>query len=186
VTTRRALVIVALVASGGGLLAGARAPTIQTSDPGVSRSNGVVVYAGVAFTGTLTEIADGVRTKKTTPYRSGLRHGISRAWHANGALAFAGSFLSGRETGLHRTWYATGQLRSEHRLERGLLQGVARDWFPDGTPYRAATYVDGQEAGSQQMWYTDGSLRANYVVRDGRRFGLIGAKACVDEAEVLP
>jgi hypothetical protein len=33
--------------------------------------------------------------------------------------------------------------------------------------------------GQQRMWWPDGTLRANYVVRDGRRYGLLGAKGCV-------
>ena len=49
------------------------------------------------------------------------------------------------------------------------------------TPYRDSHYAPGHEAGSQRMWYADGTLRANYVARDGRRYGLMGAKGCVTE-----
>jgi antitoxin component YwqK of YwqJK toxin-antitoxin module len=89
--------------------------------------------------------------------------------------------VSGRERGEHREWYSDGQIKSEQSFRDGLLEGVARKWFPGGRLYREATYEAGVEEGSQRMWYTDGSLRANYVVRDGRRFGLIGSKACVEE-----
>jgi antitoxin component YwqK of YwqJK toxin-antitoxin module len=59
------------------------------------------------------------------------------------------------------------------------------DWFPDGTLYKQFRYEHGHESGAQRMWYVDGSVRANYVVRDGRRYGLIGAKGCVSDAPVV-
>ena len=31
------------------------------------------------------------------------------------------------------------------------------------------------------MWQEDGTARANYVVREGRRYGLMGAKGCVGD-----
>ena len=54
--------------------------------------------------------------------------------------------------------------------------------------YREFTYAAGKEAGPPRMWYPDGSLRASYVVKDGRRYGLMGSKGCVTdhEAEVAP
>jgi hypothetical protein len=30
------------------------------------------------------------------------------------------------------------------------------------------------------MWWENGLIRANYVVKNGRRYGLIGLKLCVN------
>jgi antitoxin component YwqK of YwqJK toxin-antitoxin module len=58
------------------------------------------------------------------------------------------------------------------------LEGRAREWFANGRLYREFRYRHGQEDGAQRMWYADGTLRASCVVRDGRRWGLMGAKGC--------
>ena len=45
-----------------------------------------------------------------------------------------------------------------------------------------SVYVDGKEAGAQRMWNEDGTLRANYVIKEGRRFGLLGSKPCATDS----
>jgi antitoxin component YwqK of YwqJK toxin-antitoxin module len=103
---------------------------------------------------------------------------VERTWYPNGKLRYERSFKHGREHGLHRVWWENGQLRLIERFENGFLEGEVREWLPDGTIYRQMHYDGGQEAGRQRMWYEDGTPRANYVVRAGRRFGLLGAKGC--------
>ena len=38
----------------------------------------------------------------------------------------------------------------------------------------------GYEEGSQKAWWQNGVIRANYVVKNGRRYGLIGLKLCMN------
>jgi antitoxin component YwqK of YwqJK toxin-antitoxin module len=58
------------------------------------------------------------------------------------------------------------------------MDGVAREWSREGKLLSEFHFVAGHEAGQQRMWNDDGSIRSNYVVRDGRRYGLIGAMGC--------
>ncbi len=164
-----------------GLTAATGLEVVASDADGLKQVAGLLHLHGTPFTGVVTTEADDFRTRKETAYRAGLRHGESTGWYASGSIAFLRDYVSGRERGEHREWYSDGQIKSEQSFRDGLLEGVAREWFPGGRLYREATYEAGVEEGSQRMWYTDGSLRANYVVRDGRRFGLIGSKACVEE-----
>jgi len=41
-------------------------------------------------------------------------------------------------------------------------------------------YTAGHEDGVQQLYREDGSLYANYIVRDGRKYGLTGEKECAN------
>jgi len=66
------------------------------------------------------------------------------------------------------------------------MEGVAREWYRCGALYRETNYRAGQEEGLQRMWWPDGTLRANYVVRDGRRFGLLVAKGCIASDSTAP
>jgi antitoxin component YwqK of YwqJK toxin-antitoxin module len=114
---------------------------------------------------------------------------VERAYHENGALKWERSYVEGREDGLHRGWYADGRVHFEYEYKDGRLEGEAREWFPNGMRYRVFNYSEGRESGTQRMWHEDGTLRANYVVKNGRRYGLIGAKGCVgdsiDETRIL-
>ena len=85
---------------------------------------------------------------------------VLRGFHDNGQLQF-------------ERWY-TGDPRA------GVLHGRSREWLADGTLYREMNYEHGHEAGLQQLWYDDGSVRAAYIVKNGRRYGLMGAKGCAE------
>ncbi len=52
-------------------------------------------------------------------------------------------------------------------------------WYRSGKLYSLFEYNNaGQPEGAQQLWYEDGSVKSNYVVKDNRRFGFLGAKGC--------
>jgi antitoxin component YwqK of YwqJK toxin-antitoxin module len=146
---------------------------------------GVLTQHGHPFTGEAVEYyADG-GVRSIERFEAGRRHGESRGWYETGSLEYVRPFIHGREHGVHLGWWENGVRRFVYRFEGGLQQGTSREWFSDGTPFRVFNYQDGLEAGPQKMWYADGTLRASYVVRDGRRYGLMGAKGCVtDSAEV--
>ena len=111
-------------------------------------------------------------------YRDGKRDGLSEAWYPNGQLAYRRGYAQGRESGEHTGWWPDGRLHFAYHYRDGLIEGEAREWYPNGIQYRDFHYQGGHEEGNERMWYTDGKLRANYVMRDGRRFGLPGVKGC--------
>lgn len=152
---------------------------INSLVPGLERLAGELVLDGALFTGRLVERYPDGGMREASEYLDGLRHGRSKAWFENGAVRYERSYREGRKHGEHTGWYAGGAAHFEYRFKDGLSQGKHREWYPDGLPYREFNYVDGQESGAQRMWHADGTLRANYVIKDGRRFGLIGSKGCV-------
>ena len=113
---------------------------------------------------------------------------VVEARYPNGQLSYHRTYRDGRENGVHTGWWPDGRVHFIYTYRDGLIEGVAREWFPSGKLYREFHYAAGQEEGSERMWYTDGKLRANYVVRDGRRFGLPGTKGCteLDTTVVIP
>ncbi len=113
---------------------------------------------------------------------------VVEARYPNGQLWYRRSYRGGREDGLHTGWWADGRVHFVYHYRDGLIEGEAHEWYPNGIQYRDFHYRAGHEEGSERMWYTDGTLRANYVMRDGRRFGLPGTKGCtgLDSAVVIP
>jgi antitoxin component YwqK of YwqJK toxin-antitoxin module len=118
-------------------------------------------------------------------------HGMSarvelrRTMYADGAISTERRYANGREEGRHMGWWEDGAIRFVFEYHGGVMEGTAREWFRDGRLYRETHYRHGQEEGVQRMWWPDGTLRASYVVREGRRYGLLGAKGCV-AVDTLP
>jgi hypothetical protein len=104
---------------------------------------------------------------------------IRRTQFDGGQAASERRYVEDRAEGRHAGWWENGAQRFEFTYRDGVMEGVGREWFVDGRLYRVTHYRHGQEEGAQQMWWPDGTLRASYVVHDGRRFGLLGAKGCV-------
>ena len=104
--------------------------------------------------------------------------------YGDGALMSVRTYRDGKEEGIHRGYWPGGALKFEYRYHNGLSEGVQREWFEDGSPFTEFNYVKGHEAGLQRMWTSYGKLRANYVVKNGRRYGLIGAMGCRGDSAV--
>lgn len=140
--------------------------------------NGVLLQRGAAFSGrTIERYADGTR-KRETGYRNGKLDGITRAWFANGQLDYARTYRVGLEEGVHRGWYENGSRRFEYHYANGTADGLSLQWYENGRDYTRFHFAKGFEEGQQQMWSPDGTLRANYVIRNGRRYGLPGSVGC--------
>jgi antitoxin component YwqK of YwqJK toxin-antitoxin module len=65
----------------------------------------------------------------------------------------------------------------------GSSEGVQQVWYPSGQIFTSFHHHAGHEIGQQQMWNADGSIRSNYVIRDGRRYGLLGSMGCTGKRD---
>jgi antitoxin component YwqK of YwqJK toxin-antitoxin module len=88
--------------------------------------------------------------------------------------AYVGEVLDGRSRG----WYENGAAKFEYNYRRGVSEGEQREWYPSGQLFTLFHHDAGHEVGQQQMWNGDGTIRSNYVIKDGKRFGLLGAMGC--------
>lgn len=133
------------------------AVTVEGTDARLRADGGVLRLGDAPLTGVVLERDRSGAVRRSTPYRAGVRDGVERSWYADGAPRLALTYRA------------------------GLPHGAGREWYADGRPYREMRYAAGHEEGMQRVWWPDGRVRASYVVRDGRRYGLMGAKGCVTE-----
>jgi antitoxin component YwqK of YwqJK toxin-antitoxin module len=98
--------------------------------------------------------------------------------YASGELSRRAEYQNGKLDGITRGWYQNGRLMYEYHYRRGLGEGLQRQWNRDGTLLLRLNQHQGHEAGLQQMWNLDGSVRSSYVIRNGKRYGLLGARGC--------
>jgi antitoxin component YwqK of YwqJK toxin-antitoxin module len=112
-------------------------------------------------------------------YWNGIEQGVHQKWYPNKQLAEYRIFHLGKKEGKHVGFWEDGKPKFEYHFLEGELQGVTNEWYQNGQPYKVMHYKKGYEEGSQKMWWENGVIRANYVVKQGRRYGLIGLKLCM-------
>jgi protein SCO1/2 len=101
--------------------------------------------------------------------------------YSNGRVRRIAEYRDGQLDGTVRQWYESGTVMSVLRYRRGLSEGEQRQWYESGQPYTTFHHHEGHEVGEQQMWNADGTVRSHYVIRDGRRYGLLGAMGCTGQ-----
>lgn len=131
------------------------------------------------FSGYVFKLYTSKDTAFLETYWNGLEQGVHQKWYPNKQLAEYRIFHLGKKEGKHVGFWEDGKPKFEYHFLEGELQGVTNEWYQNGQPYKVMHYKKGYEEGSQKMWWENGVIRANYVVKQGRRYGLIGLKLCM-------
>lgn len=63
--------------------------------------------------------------------------------------------------------------------------GDFKEWIASGLLIKHFHYKNGQEDGSQQLFYENGKIKANYVIINGKRYGLLGTKNCKNVSDSI-
>lgn len=116
---------------------------------------------------------------------NGLEEGEWRSYHKNGMLKEKRFYRHGVKVGVLKTWWDNGQLQVLYRFKNGEYDGTCFEWNRNGVMTKKMHYTLGVETGEQRQWYDDGSVRSNYMMIDGRRFGLLGTKNCINVKDSL-
>lgn len=109
-----------------------------------------------------------------------------RSYYPNKQLREIRYFRNERKTGDYTAWWENGQKKLECHFGDDEYEGVFREWNRNGLLLKEMHYKAGHEEGEQRMWYENGKIKANYLIKDGRRYGLLGTKNCDNAAEDVP
>ena len=91
----------------------------------------------------------------------------------------------GRKNGKQVAFWENGNKRFEFVAKDDAYEGELKEWTLNGELFHLAHYANGQEEGIQKMWYENGKIRANYVIRKGKRYGLLGTKNCKNVSDSI-
>jgi antitoxin component YwqK of YwqJK toxin-antitoxin module len=92
-------------------------------------------------------------------------------------------YEQGKKTGIFDGWWPNGHKRLTYHFQNGEYEGNCRDWTDRGVLINDMNYHEGHETGEQRQFYEDGKIKSNYVIKDGRRYGLLGTKNCVNVSD---
>ena len=142
-----------------------------------------VTYGGVIFTGMIYNTNNLGDTISTGEYKNGLKNGVWKKFYSNGKLKEKRGFKNGLKVGLYEGFYNDGAKNFVFMFKNGEYNGTNRLWSKDGQIIEEFNYVNGQEKGSQKVWYLNGKIKSNYIIKNNRRYGLLGTKNCTNVSE---
>lgn len=116
-------------------------------------------------------------------YLNGMLEGVQKQWYPNGVLAEERLYVSNKKEGQHKGWWENGKPKYCYQFYNDEYQGEVQEWYFSGQLFKRFHYEKGQEEGSERLWFEDGSVRANYVIKKGKKYGLIGIKLCKNPYE---
>lgn len=138
------------------------------------------------FSGFIYELdAQNNDTLSKSGYLDGLLSGLSQKWYKKNVLQEERFYINGAKNGKQIAYWANGKKKFDFTAQNDTYEGVLKEWNVNGDLIHLATFKDGQEEGTQKMWYDNGKIRANYIMRNGKRYGLLGTKNCVNVSDSI-
>jgi len=156
-----------------------------SADKGFTLHQDTLFHNDTKYSGWVYTLYNAKDTMQVAGFLNGLEEGIQKKWYPNKQIASIRDYRAGKKIGKHIGYWENGQTQFEFYFEDGEYHGIAKEWYQNGQAYRTFHYEHGFEQGSQKMWWENGIIRANYVVKNGRRYGLVGLKLCMNPNDTV-
>jgi hypothetical protein len=153
---------------------------IDANDPGFLARQDTVFFHGNLFSGYRFQVYDNGDTSSLQSFFNGVEEGWQRKWYDNGQCAEERFYINGKKEGLHKGWWADGKEKFKYAYYNNESDGECKEWYASGVLAKDFHYVKGYEDGSERLWWENAAVRANYVIKKGKKYGLIGIKTCVN------
>lgn len=152
----------------------------DANDKNIRLSQDTVLYKNKLYTGKLFSLYINGDTAILQSYFNGVEEGFQKKWYPNHQLQEERFYINGKKEGIHKGWWQNGKQKFIFELYSNEYNGEFKEWYSTGLLAKQFHYKNGQEEGSQKLWWDNGTVRANYVVKNGKKYGLIGVKLCVN------
>ncbi len=153
---------------------------INSSDNRFSNQQDTIYFDQIYFTGYRFTLYPNGDTALLQSYFNGVEEGIQKKWYPNKQLAEDRFYINGQKQGIHKGWWPDGKQKFYFEVYDDDYNGVFKEWYPSGILSKEFHYIKGQEQGSERLWWDNGTVRANYVIRNGKKYGLLGLKTCIN------
>jgi len=91
---------------------------------------------------------------------------------------FLFAMKDGKQNGIQKGWHPNGKLSYEYVCVKGERQNLYEEFYPNGQKQILIEYVGGKEK-AKTVWDYEGKVIVNYVIKDGRYYGLLGSSQCM-------
>lgn len=151
----------------------------------LENKNGIIVKDKQPFTGKIFALDDAGDTVQILGYKNGLEHGTWRKFYTPKHLEELRYFENGIKVDTLKKWWPDGKLQLLCCFKNGEYEGALQEWNEQGQLVKEMHYHQGKEDGSQKVFYDNGKIKSNYVIKDGKRIGLLGTKNCVNVSDSI-
>ena len=146
--------------------------------------NGIFMNAQKPFTGIVFSLFPNSNdTAQISCFKNGRENGLWQQFYPNEKKKQQRYFSDGIKVKTDSAWWENSQLQLVCEFENGEYEGELKEWNAQGILTRGMHYKNGYEEGSQKQFYDNGKVRSNYVMRNGKRIGLLGTKNCVNVSD---
>lgn len=153
---------------------------INARDSGFGKNQDTLFYKDHYFTGYQFSLYPNGDTAFLNSYFNGVEEGTQKKWYPDKQIAGERFYINGKKEGIHKEWWPDGKQKFIFQATNNEYNGEFNEWYASGVLAKQFHYSNGQEEGSERMWWDNGTVRANYVIRNGKKYGFIGLKTCVN------
>jgi len=163
----------------GGNIAEIRIPAIHVNitDTSLRIVNGVQYFGNTLFSGTIESFFPSGDIETSRSFYRGRQEGWSATWYPSGVKADLRYYHLGEKDSVHTGWWSNGRLRFRYHFSRGNYDGISNEWYSSGKLLKEIVYVNGNDV-SGKGWRENGKPFMNFIMRDGRRYGLMNGQLC--------
>jgi antitoxin component YwqK of YwqJK toxin-antitoxin module len=150
---------------------------LKAGDSSLHVRNGVLYQTEKPFSGTIKEFYPSQAVKSIIEMEAGRQQGIAKTFFENGTAESIRWYRNGEKDSVHRGWWPNGKLRFEYHFSEGAYQGMFTEWYFSGNMIQQLLYENGREVHGK-AWRDNGKLYMNFVMKNGRRYGLNNPNLC--------
>ena len=159
---------------------------VTNKDTNLQIVNGIVYYQTKLFSGKIVSFFDSSKdTLSIKNFILGKEDGVWKEFYHNQNIKLIRNFKDGKKIdSLIGFWENKNKMLAYYFINDE-YEGTGKEWNRDGRLIREMNYKNGHEEGSQRMFYDNGKVRSNYVIINGKRFGLLGTKNCINVSDSI-
>ena len=159
---------------------------LNSSSPEIDLFKNIIIYQDSPFSGLVYKLYPSSNdTLWSCQYKNGMKDGVWKKYFQNGKIKETRLFKQNKKEGDYLGFYKDGSKNFVFQFKNGEYNGTNRVWAKGGAIIEEASFKAGYEAGVQKRWYLNGKIKSNYIIKDNRRYGLLGTKNCVTVSDSL-
>tara|TARA_B100001173_G_scaffold310016_1_gene323560 strand:- start:929 stop:1510 length:582 start_codon:yes stop_codon:yes gene_type:complete len=159
---------------------------LNFSETTIDLNKNIVVYNNVPYSGNIYAFyPNSSDTLWSRSYKEGLKQGVWKKYFSNGKLQESRRFDIGKKEGDYLGYYNDGSKNFIFQFKNGEYNGTNKVWTKGGALIEEANFKAGYEQGVQKRWYLNGKIKSNYIIKNNRRYGLLGTKNCITVSDSI-
>jgi hypothetical protein len=151
--------------------------TIVSTDSLLQLHNGVYYLKGQLFSGYLKSFHGNGIVKAVQSFHQGKQEGWAYEYFENGKPLSKRYYHLGEKDSVHTGWWDNGNTRFVYHFKNGVYDGSFEEYYYIGKPLKKISYYNGNDSFGTG-WRENGKIFMNYIMKDGRRYGVMNAQPC--------